>query len=301
MRIAVLMSSYNGERYIEEQIESILSQDCDGEVMLLVRDDGSTDNTLRILEQYQKAGKLQWYTGENLRPAKSFLHLAASCPDCDFYAFADQDDRWHPDKLRAGIAQLQNAQGPAMSFANARLVDGSLLPLERNVYTAPPHHDYYSVLCGGGILGCTIVFNRQLAKLIRQYSNPEKLIMHDSYIATLCTLFDGEIFYDPQPHMDYRQHGNNAVGAQWTKWAALKNRIGRITKPQKVSIAQMAQSILDQEPAGVDPKKLHFLQQVADYRRSLFSAIRLACSRRPTYNSRNMALTMRLAILLRNR
>ena len=301
MKIAVLMSSYNGEKFIAQQINSVLEQQCEAEVELIVRDDGSTDSTKEILQKYQDEGKLRWYTGENLRPAKSFLHLAANHSSYDYYAFCDQDDYWHCDKLQKGLDLLKNAEGPAMVLANARLVDGKLQDLGRNVYNHAPNRDFCSALCGGGFLGCTIIMNEALAALIRCYPQPEKLIMHDSYVAILCTLYNGQIFFDPVPHMDYRQHGNNVVGTQWTKWAALKNRFARVTKRQQVSIADMAQSILDQNPQNPDPENFRFLQQVAGYRKNFFTALKLACSGKPAYNSLNMAITMRLAILLRNR
>lgn len=301
MKIAVLMSTYNGEKFIRVQIESILEQRCDGQVDLIVRDDGSTDGTKDILQHYADQGKLTWYVGENLAPAKSFLDLVSRFPGYDYYAFCDQDDYWYPDKLQSSIEKLEGKEGPAMSLANARLVDGELAPIGRNVYNHGPKRDFYSVVCGGGILGCTVMFNEGLAQLLRKYNRPDKLIMHDSYTAILCTLFDGQIYYDEQAHMDYRQHGNNVEGSQWTKWAAIKNRWRRITTPAKVSIADMAGSILAQSPQAADPEKLCFLKKVAAYRKSLFSAISLACSRKPRYNSKNMALTMRLAMVLRNR
>lgn len=301
MRIAVLMSSYNGEKYIAQQIESVLSQKVDGQVDLWVRDDGSTDSTRDILEQQAKAGKLRWYSGENLKPAKSFLDLVKYCHGYDFYAFCDQDDRWDEDKLQQAISRIAGDEGPAMSFANARLVDAALNPLNRNVYNRIPQTDYYSVTCGGGILGCTVVFNRALAEIVKTYGNPDKLIMHDSYVAILCTLFDGRIVFDPEPRMDYRQHGNNAVGTNWTKLDALKDRLHRITKRESVTIFQMAQSILDQKPQVPNKEKLAFLRKVARYPQTLTNTISMACSRKPRYNGLSMQVTMRLAILLRNR
>lgn len=301
MKIAVLMSSYNGERYIKTQIDSVLAQEVDGQVDLWVRDDGSSDATREILQQYADEGKLRWYTGENLKPAKSFLDLVKHCPGYDYYAFCDQDDYWHPDKLEQGIARIRQAQGPAMSFANARLVDSQLNDLGRSVYNRIPRTDFYSVTCGGGILGCTVIFNRAVAELIAAYGNPEKLIMHDSYAAILCTLFDGVIEFDPQPHMDYRQHGTNAVGTNWTKWDALKDRLNRITTREVVTIAEMAQSILDGAPGGADPEKLAFLRRVANYPKRFRSAVSLALSSKPKFNGPSMELTMRLAIVLRNR
>lgn len=301
MKIAVLMSTYNGEQFIHQQIESILAQDLNMEVDIWVRDDGSQDATQQILQEYQTAGRLRWYTGLNLKPAKSFLDLVSHCPGYDYYAFADQDDYWYADKLRSGTSVIAERKGPAMSFSNARLVDGKGNPLGRNVYKDQPHCDFYSVLCGGGILGCTIVFNRQLAELLRAFSKPEKVIMHDYYAAIICTLFDGTISYDPIPHMDYRQHGSNVVGAQWTKMASIKNRVRNITKKRDISVADMAQSILKHEMQSPNPEKLKYLREIAEYKRSVFSAIKTAFSRKPTYNSKNMELTARLAFLLRNR
>lgn len=300
MKIAVLMSSYNGEAYIEEQINTVLAQKCDAELSLWVRDDGSTDNTRSILERYESEGKLSWYCGENLKPAHSFMELLSHCPGYDYYAFCDQDDHWYPDKLQASITLLQQEERPAMAFANARLVDGSLNPIGRNVYNRQPPVDFYSVLLSGGILGCTVVMNRQLATLLERFSRPKALIMHDYYCALVCTLFDGVILYDPLPHMDYRQHGNNVVGSQWTKWAALKDRLARITKRKKVTVSRMAQSLLDQDPHPEDEEKLRFLQLVAAYPASFKNTLRLAFSRKPRFNGKNMAVTVRLSILFRN-
>ena len=95
-KVLILLSTYNGERYIKEQIESLLKQE-NVKVSILVRDDGSTDGTINILNEYQKQGKLKWYTGENLKPAKSFMNLVENAPEYEYYAFCDQDDVWLKD------------------------------------------------------------------------------------------------------------------------------------------------------------------------------------------------------------
>jgi len=299
MRLAVLLSSYNGEKFIRQQLDSILAQQGVFSLDIIVRDDGSTDSTTAILQQYADAGKLRWYTGENLKPAQSFLHLLQNAPGYDYYAFADQDDCWYPDKLSKALQTIEMCKGPAIACANARLVDATLQPLGRNVYRRPPRTDFYSLLVGSNIIGCTMVFNSEMARLVQEKPAPEEIFMHDSYLLQLCALQDGTIVYDEAPHMDYRQHGGNVVGAKWTKWDALKDRLHRITKPNRVSIATQAQSLRDLYPAEGD--KGAFLIQVAAYRQSLGKAVRLACSGRPKFNGRNMELTIRLAILLRNR
>ena len=89
--ITVLMSTYNGEMFIREQIDSILNSK-DVELQLLVRDDGSSDQTIPILKSYQTKKKLSFYQGHNVRPAKSFMELLCKAPSSKYYAFSDQDD-----------------------------------------------------------------------------------------------------------------------------------------------------------------------------------------------------------------
>ena len=87
-KVTILMSTYNGERFLKEQIDSILQQE-DIETTLLVRDDGSTDKTISMLEQYQEAHVLRFYQGHNLGPAKSFMNLLMEAPAADYFAFSD--------------------------------------------------------------------------------------------------------------------------------------------------------------------------------------------------------------------
>ena len=104
-KVLVLMSTYNGEQYLQQQINSIITQK-NVEVELIVRDDGSTDKTIDILKDYQQKGLLSYYAGENLKPQYSFLHLLRHAPECKYYAFADQDDVWLEDKLYSGIKEI---------------------------------------------------------------------------------------------------------------------------------------------------------------------------------------------------
>ena len=300
MIITVLMSTYNGEKYLREQIDSILAQEGDFTVRLVVRDDGSSDSTTDILEEYAAQGRLTWYTGENLKPAKSFLDLVCTTKESDLYAFADQDDYWYPDKLYRAKEALKDRQGPAIYATNALLVDGQRNCLGRNVYTAIVHVDFYSLAMAANVMGCTCVFNEPLAKALRSHM-PDKLIMHDSYAAVLCAFLGGSVIYDHRPSMDYRQHGANVVGSQWKKTSALKDRIRKITKARNVSVAEQAQSLLEGHAAAAEnEEKLAFLRKIAGYRRNVFKAARLALSCKPKYQSRNMAVTTRLAVLFRH-
>lgn len=300
MKIAVLMSTYNGEKYLGQQIDSILAQQGPFQLSLIVRDDGSSDGTRGILKAYASRGQIRWYTGENLGPAKSFLTLLKDNTGYDYYSFADQDDYWYPDKLQRGIAAIGDCPSPMLYCSNSRLVDGEGAFLGRNVFKTPIPTDFRSRVCSGGVTGCTMIFNRALAELVQAKPLPEKLVMHDSYLGILAPLFGADIHFDMEPSMDYRQHGNNVVGTNWTKLDAIKERIRTVTKPQKVSIAEQAASLLALYPESPNREYLDFLQRVADYRRSFGRALSLALSRKVHYYSKNTGIAFRFSIILRN-
>lgn len=203
MRVVVLMSTYNGERYLREQIESILNQIGEFDLSLYVRDDGSKDGTIEILREYQNEKKLKWYTGDNLGPAKSFINLLQNCGAYDYYAFADQDDVWEKDKIQRGINVLEEQNGPALYCSNAELVDLQLISLGRNVYKTMPRTDFETVISAGGLLGCTMVFNDELKRRIKRDRYPV-MILHDFYMAALCVSIGGVILYDQEATMKYK-------------------------------------------------------------------------------------------------
>ena len=128
MKINVLLSTYNGELYIAEQLDSLLRQTVIDNMKIIIRDDGSTDSTLKIIEEYKsKNSNIIFYRGENLKPAKSFWHLLQNCDEADYFAFCDQDDVWDEDKLEVAINQLKEHDDvPALYFSDARVVDSEL-------------------------------------------------------------------------------------------------------------------------------------------------------------------------------
>ena len=122
-KIVVLLSTYNGEKYLEEQLDSLASQN--GVVIeLLVRDDGSTDGTAAILDRWQDEGRLSWYTSANLGPGKSFMHLLQTAGGGGYYAFCDQDDVWLPDKVKRVMEAFD--EGYDLVLHNAYITDGKL-------------------------------------------------------------------------------------------------------------------------------------------------------------------------------
>jgi rhamnosyltransferase len=301
MRIAVLMSTYNGEKYLVEQIESILNQKGDFDVDLFVRDDGSTDNTRNLLDKYQKEGKLTWYTGDNLGPALSFIDLIKKCEKYDLYSFADQDDYWKDNKLARAKDFLSDAQKTDIYFANAQLVDQDLNDLGRCVYKCTPKTDFRTLTCAGGILGCTMVFTNRLAEYIKEKPLPSEIVMHDFYICEVCLALGGEMIYDNEAVMKYRQHSNNVVGVSTGLVNKAKSRIKDITKEPKVSIANQANQIFEMYGGSISEENRKWLKDISHYRESLKSRLKLANSRNIRFINLNTAVKQRMAILFGNR
>ena len=301
MKVAVLMSTYNGEKYIAEQIDSILNQKGDFTLDLIVRDDGSKDGTLDVLENYQNKGLLKWYTGENLGPTMSFLHLINQLAGYDYYAFSDQDDLWFPDKIQRAVSRLGKINKPALYFSNAVLVDNSLQGLGRNVYSQEPRTDLETIACAGGVLGCTIVFNNSLANYLQSYPLPKWAVMHDFYLALLCKSLGGEIIYDQDSTMKYRQHDSNVVGVSYGKLGTIIGRVKDITYKEPVGIAKQAAEIIRIYGNVLPKHSIDWLKIIQNYNSSFINQTKLAFSKRTKYINRNMGLKMRLSIILGHR
>lgn len=207
--VLVLMSTYNGEKYLREQIDSILEQ-CGVNVSLLVRDDGSTDKTLNILYEYQLFGKLTFYTGTNIGPQLSFMHLLQNAPECEYYAFADQDDIWLKDKLSCAVNKLkEKEERPALYFSQTQLTDENLNKKESVIIN--PLLTFGESLIYKFIGGCTMVMNNKLRISISD-KLPKIMPMHDIWIYSIAMAIDAFVVFDKSRHILYRQHSNNTVG-----------------------------------------------------------------------------------------
>lgn len=210
--VCVLLSTYNGEAFLEAQLESLRAQ-TDVEVRLHARDDGSTDGTVALLRRH--AGTWPSLAGlesaENLGPAKSFLELLRTAPDADFYAFCDQDDVWLPGKLARAAEALSGDTGPALYCSNVTCVaeDLSVLGAPRENGDTRLQHLLFENIA----YGCTTVMNRAARALIVERLPQQGLVMHDWWCALVVAAL-GRIHYDPQPQILYRQHGGNSIGTE---------------------------------------------------------------------------------------
>lgn len=305
MKVAVLMSTYNGEKFLEEQIESILNQDCNAELMLIIRDDGSNDSTIDILEKYaQKYKNIVYESGLNIGAAQGFINLLKDNKGYDFYAFADQDDVWDSGKLLKALLALEGIKGPAIYCSNCELVDENLKSLGRNAHRKLPSYNLISMLCLASCAqGCTSVFNDDLAKIVQNNKTPEIFIMHDSFLTCLCALIDGKIIYDHSSTMKYRMHGNNVFGMVSAKQGLihlLKDRFKEISKKRKISMSDQLESISGIFNPYISQKNLNLCNIVIRAKYSMLDRMKLVFNPKLKHDTWNKTLTKKLEILLGN-
>lgn len=229
-KVLVLLSTYNGDKYLEEQIQSLLKQK-GVDVDILVRDDGSNDNTRLILNSYQKQGVLKWYTGDNLKPARSFMDLMQNAGSYPYYAFCDQDDVWLEDKLVSAVESLKHhSKEPSLYFSQTQLVDENLRELSTEKLS--PLCSFSESMIESIATGCTFVINKKMKELTDIY-NPSYISMHDYWLYRLNIAVKGFIYYDPIPHILYRQHSNNVIGLNKDRYLGVKRRIKRIVYKER--------------------------------------------------------------------
>lgn len=210
-RVNVMLSTYNGERFLRDQAESILNQ-TGVEVRVFVRDDGSSDRTKKILSSLDD-DRISVDFASNVGWRKSFFHLLWTVPISvdEYYAFADQDDIWKPEKLIRAIQLLSKVDGPALYHSNMTLVDSKLKFIGNKYPTdfVPSDHMPQSFFDGVGT-GSTMVMNGRLLSLIRVYQ-PNDSLSHDAYVMALANLL-GQVVYDSESFILYRRHEGNATG-----------------------------------------------------------------------------------------
>jgi glycosyltransferase involved in cell wall biosynthesis len=223
--VEILLSTYNGEKHLPQLLASVRAQE-HPDVRLSVRDDGSSDGTVRLLEQLMSGrSRDRLSVGANLGAAKSFMTLLRAVDvDVDYAAFCDQDDVWLPDKLSSAVEAIQDVEGPGLYCCAVRLVSESLCDLtvhRRCVRGA----SFANALVENIATGCTIVLNRPAIDLLAS-SAPKNLVMHDAW-CYLVVSGCGRVLYDPNPYVLYRLHGSNAVGVGPTRWAEWSGRASR--------------------------------------------------------------------------
>lgn len=222
--VVVLLATFNGAEFLGAQLDSISSQ-THPDWRVVAADDGSTDASVQILETFRRdhPGRLEILDGPAVGSAKdNFFRLLRNAPSAPYYAFCDQDDFWHEQKLEILVADCRRLEGsgspetPCLVYSDLTVVDASLRVVAdsfwQQIAADPRKSTLGSMLMENHIPGCAMLFNASLRRVFDQYEGPlDDIVMHDWWVALLARAF-GRVEYVPTPLVQYRQHGGNSMG-----------------------------------------------------------------------------------------
>lgn len=217
-KVDVLLATYNGEKYVQEQIESILNQTYQN-IHLIISDDGSKDNTREIIKEYEKKDErvTTYFQEKNLGYIKNFEFLMKQV-ESNYYMFSDQDDVWLPKKIEKAMQTLEEEKADLV-FGDLEVVNqelqtvypsfGDFMKLNRKIQKCKNGYEMnYLYNC---VTGCTMLAKKETIEKCLPLPNHSKYVAHDHWIALVVSL-EGKLAYIPEKYIKYRQHGNNEIG-----------------------------------------------------------------------------------------
>lgn len=221
--VLVMMSTYNGEKYVEQQIRSIMGQKTCHNVFLRIRDDGSSDKTCEIIETIAKEyhGRVEIIMGQNIGSNASFFSLIADADGYDYYSISDQDDVWLDNKIQIACDTLakENTQIPLLFSCSSYMVKNDLIPFGE---TRKKEREFslYNTIIQNICPGHNQVFNNALLNILKKVQTPNRIYVYDMWIANIAILY-GKILFSNSSLTYYRQHEGNLMGTQ-------ASRIGKL-------------------------------------------------------------------------
>lgn len=221
--IAILLATYNSEKYIKEQLDSLLGQTYHS-ISITVSDDTSTDKTVAIINEYMENHKnitLIKSDAPLKSPQANFWFLLKNAPEADYYMFCDHDDFWLKEKVEKTLNKMFEIDDgcPSLVHSDLFVTDGDLNIISNSMFDSQGLNKNPSLknsLIQSSVTGCTMMINSALRELALKKQDTTGIIMHDWFLTTLCLAF-GKIGFVDEPLILYRQHGNNQVGAKNTR------------------------------------------------------------------------------------
>lgn len=218
-RVDILLATYNGEKYLVEQLESILSQTYSN-FRLLISDDFSTDGTRKILEEYKKKDdRIQlFFQGKNLGVIKNFEYLLKKV-ESKYYMLSDQDDIWKENKIERSVEKLEISESDLV-YTDLEVVDENLNVTYKSYWKlkgiykkVKKYNNFQALYLNNFVTGCTLISKKEFIKDILPLPNTSKFVLHDYWIALVISQ-KGKISYIEEPLIKYRQHKNNKIGSR---------------------------------------------------------------------------------------
>lgn len=299
--VQVLLSTYNGEKYLKKQIESILEQD-NVNCNIVVRDDGSTDGTKEVLEEcinlYPE--KIKYYLCENLGYKKSFLKLLEYAKEADYYAFSDQDDIWDKDKISCAIDKLKNLNEKVKLYvSNVRIIDKKNNKISYSNLQSMPN-SLESLFTRVRIAGCTYVFSKDLLKSCLSYTRlayeDREMPSHDFLLAAIAYSL-GEVYVDCESYINHIRHKTSVTSGGNGIIKRCKSEYYNIFVNRNIRL-HVAQLIISNNNFQLKKREEFFLMQVLNYKNNLFCKFKLLNNPKLTCGIKICDLIAKLKILI---
>lgn len=304
-KVAILLSTYNGERYLPDQLDSILNQR-GIETLIFIRDDGSNDGTKDVLLRYKRYYNnnivlIENDENENIGVAKSFFFLLRyvfiNYPEIEYFSFADQDDVWFEDKVIRALTKVkEQGDKQVLYFSKKRIVDEQLSYLKRDIINW--HEDFWSFFDRSNASGCTMLLNKKLVSLLMQADLEEvSECLHDAFILRVAICVNAKIVYDDSETMLYRQHGNNVVGTlDYSLLYYLRRGAIKLFSRRKHYLKRIAERIIDNYGESICMEYMDVLKLVIEYDSGTRNKIKL--SKRYLNNQRSINDKIRFMVMI---
>ncbi len=295
-QVKVVMSTFNGEEHIIRQIDSIIQQS-GVHVSILIRDDGSTDETISLLRQYSKDHQqVQVLAGRNIGWRKSFIEVLKVADSAEYYAFSDQDDVWIKEKLEKSIKILRQADSkkPAMVHCNRFSCSEDLKPFDSQSMKVRKPVSRKNALTQEYAQGCTIVMNSAAKKLVTRYQ-PNEMAPHDFWTGLICYYFGSVYYLDERLIYHVRYNGSQSFAGDIK--SGQKSRLKSMFTKKQIYY-NPAEDLMSGYSDLLTKEDLSFLKCAATAKRSLVSRMRLLFDRDFRRVSRGGTFLLKINVLL---
>lgn len=303
--VTIIMSTFNGEKYISEQLNSIAKQK-NVKVKLFIRDDGSYDDTIKIANKYKnKFEEFVVLKGKNIGATKSFYEasenvLREEYLNSDYFAFCDQDDIWEERKLEVAISKLvkMNQKKPNLYYSNLLMIDKNEKEIQLLINDSLVSRNKKNALSSINAYGCTCVFNR--IALVKFCMNKDKrFLYHDNWLYSVCSYL-GSTYYDPSSYIRYRQTGENVSGEKKFGiflWMQRIKKIANLNSDKKI-YENIAKELIYLFKNELEYEDIVFLKRVSNYRNSIQDKLYLILSNKTKTNnlSKNICIIGRIIL-----
>lgn len=302
-KVNILLSSYNGEKYIAEQIDSVMNQ-LDVEILLTIRDDGSTDRTVSIAEgkAEEYPGRIKVICGNNVGYRRSFLALLKLAEHSDYYGFCDQDDYWLPEKCIKAIEKIESVQKLCVLYASGVILTDENLTVigKTDSWNMPLTVESY--FTRQRLAGCTYIFDNDLRNIALRFCEinyPNAQMPDHDFVLGSCAFSCGSVVLDRDTYIYHRRHGNSVTSGGLGVLNRIKVESDLVFKRQLVQ-STMARELLDKCNENLSIETAAFLKTVVKYKDSFANMISLLNNNKMTTNMWYCDIETKIKIILRN-